>query len=1270
MPASIVTQLKLDDKELKSKLQAVEKYTKQTYGQWLDSTAELNKKTKELSKQQEQLARATKSLNAERAKGEQADLKRIARYEKFIKLNKQTIKQTRLEATAIRTKTNAQKSELNSLNQVTASKKASEKATGNLTNSVVRHLRQIETLIIAYYALSAGFSNTIGVGINVNRMMEDNTSGIAALLSANTQMVLSNGEVVNSYEKFRIGQQVATKTMDDLRKASVKTYATFPQLTEIFQQAIGQTLSMGDAFGSTVDEINDNTIKLAQRMSNIGGAIGQPMDRIREEIRSLLSGNASTDSLIATMIFGSPGEANKAIRMAKDRGKDGLTQLLNSVLEPFDILEGVSSYTRSLLQLEDAWSQAMATMSKPVFDDLKVTFETLAKDINANQENITEGFEDFYEGAKDVASILDDVAVAATAFYGAKAVTAVYAMIKAQKLLNLAILANPYVIATTTAVGIYEASQNWEALGDTILDVAGTIAEVSDEAFGTNLGDNVDYNTKRFNDFKDSIVDVEEVLKEFGGTIEEAIYKPFDLGFNTEDFKRGLADAKSALQSVKIDLELAAINGNKEEIKALQKEYQALAVSIATLTKQGAGQGGLQTLIPADAKFLESAEKQVNKELEKTIKLEQDIVKAKAQILQYNKRIASAKKAGEEDIKSQENIVTLNKKIKNDTKEIAKIQLEAKIKILEAENELWIAEQNLMGVEVKKSDMIRHTIAAKGEELLLAEEGVEFNKQQAEILRLVLRYNQEINKEEKKSKKEVEKNLIDMGQFFAQAIHTGIQDGFDGDFDLGKIASQFASSLGSAMVSASITSLIPKDMGAEAGFIGGIALMGLSSLFGGDKGKSQAELADERFDAFMDSLDKASKSLLGLGNVGTDISLAISSLQGRIVDEQKIIVEQTAIKVALEDRKFTGTHRQLEDWEDNMDIMIGAAQSNIDLALSGVSSITDELNTLIKENISSFATVPEGATLSELSAITGITDLAGFNADLADVQADISAETIALKKEQIAWGQMGKSADEISNLTDAWIENSKLANLLTDDIYLLNLNYADFIDEMNDLETERIETIKEANEDMISSLGSTFESLQGTIDSLKGAAGGSAYTMDLYNQSMKKTQALLASGDTDAFMESLAKTQGLTSVLMDQSAFEEYGRTAEIQQAFAQSVAANQFEAMQADVQTEIDILNLIEENTRVSAVVDVATAPEATVGVGYSSIAPSRATANTKSISRAYKGSTTNLGASDSEVITELKEQNNLLRGIVAELSDSRDIQQASLDLQGEETA
>ena len=285
-------------------------------------------------------------------------------------------------------------------------------ATSNLANETIRYLRWAGTIAGVVYAGKRAWDATLGSGIQVNKMIEDNTAGIASLLTANTRMVLTNGQVVNSYEKFNLGLVKSKQIMEDIRIASKTTYATFPQLTEIYQQAIGQTLSLGDSFGKTIDEISKNTIKLSQRMSNIGGAIGQPMDRIKEEIRSLISGNASTDSLISTMIFGSPTQANEAIRKAKAAGTNGLKDMLESYIGVFDVLEGVKTYTKAQLDLQDAISQTQAVLAKPTFDVLKDVFVDLATEVRLNSKTFEEWGQNIVSIAKGVVSISDEVLVA------------------------------------------------------------------------------------------------------------------------------------------------------------------------------------------------------------------------------------------------------------------------------------------------------------------------------------------------------------------------------------------------------------------------------------------------------------------------------------------------------------------------------------------------------------------------------------------------------------------------------------------------------------------------------------------------------------------------------------------------------------------------------------------------------------------------------------------------------------------------------------------
>ena len=614
-------------------------------------------------------------------------------YLKFVRLRKQNALDLQKETQKSTVATTAN----------TKAKNLNAKSTENLANQTIRYLRWAGTIAGVIYAANRAWDATLGIGIQVNKMMEDNTSGIAALLSANTQMTLSNGQVVNSYEKFKIGQEVAAQTMDDLRKASIKTYATFPQLTEIFQQAIGQTLSMGDAFGSSTDEIIDNTIKLTQSLSNIAGAIGMPMDRVREEIRSMLSGNASTDSLISTMLFGSPGEANQAIRDAKARGKDGLTDVLREMLKPFDALSDVDSYTRSLLQLEDAWSQAMAGMSKPVFEDLKVTFKELAVTINDSKEEIQEGFETFYETAKEIVPVIGRIGVGVGA-------------------IRIAAMVNPF---TAWAV--------------TLASIVGALQDVSEEL------------TKQRHE-----ASVKGIVSATSGGITTA-------STSAEAVKAQQAIEGRILGFSRVT-EKNVLDRNLKTMQALADEWNRLQGVIDGSTKKVenfTAVGELVTKMGIDSDIAKKAAKYAVAEETKLGKLKKSLQEYEAEIIRINKE--TEKIPGGVPTETQQAVIASALKIQTDAIkkskiEIAAIELKERQKILKSEQDLWVMTQRVMGVEVEKSQIAKWELNALGEQLAIEDDITKQNKLQELIMRQVLM----LQKEETKEKEKIDTTYYDV----------------------------------------------------------------------------------------------------------------------------------------------------------------------------------------------------------------------------------------------------------------------------------------------------------------------------------------------------------------------------------------------------------------------------------------------------------------------------------------------------------------------------
>ncbi len=154
------------------------------------------------------------------------------------------------------------------------------------------------------------------------------------------------------------------------------------------------------------------------------------------------------------------------------------------------------------------------------------------------------------------------------------------------------------------------------------------------------------------------------------------------------------------------------------------------------------------------------------------------------------------------------------------------------------------------------------------------------------------------------------------------------------------------------------------------------------------------------------------------------------------------------------------------------------------------------------------------------------------------------------------------------------------------------------VEGLNDAELELLETNKDYLESIgiitsammgIDVLSPTLDTLQQTIDKLRASSTDSTYSLDRYYESMAKTKDLLARDDYTGFAKSLSETTGLSSALYDITAFD--GVTNDM--LFAQAVAANQFEAMQVDVLTEIDILKeqnvlIAEQNALITELLDV----------------------------------------------------------------------------------
>jgi hypothetical protein len=277
------------------------------------------------------------------------------------------------------------------------------------STTIVRQIRRLESLAVAYFAVQRAYSATFGAGVQLNRQYESMSVGLAALISAKTQSADATGVETDALTHFLMAQEQTRDTLADIRREATETPATFTQMVGFYQQAIGHALAAGQAFGDNLGEISHNTIVLTKRMSNLGASVGMSMDLINEEIRSLMSGDVTRDSKLALILFGSPAAANAAIKEAKTQ-VGGLTKLFNEKLAPFEVLENLMTFDKALNQTTAEIQIIQQAASEPIFEDMKASFQEITKYLQENSTEISSSFQNIYYLGKTTFQSLADAA--------------------------------------------------------------------------------------------------------------------------------------------------------------------------------------------------------------------------------------------------------------------------------------------------------------------------------------------------------------------------------------------------------------------------------------------------------------------------------------------------------------------------------------------------------------------------------------------------------------------------------------------------------------------------------------------------------------------------------------------------------------------------------------------------------------------------------------------------------------------------------------------
>jgi len=249
------------------------------------------------------------------------------------------------------------------------------RAAGSLASSLKR-AAVISARILAIYAGFQAIKAVLGSmqqavvsAFKFSDSIEKAELGIRSLLFSMLDVRDAQGEILQGQEAFAATTAEAKEQVRQLRIEGLRTSATFQQLVDTFQTALGPGL----AAGLSLPEIRRVTVLISQAAT----AIGVPQEQLAEEIRSLLTG---TGTLRTTRIAKAVLDIKKA-DVDKAKADGTFFEFIQDKLEGFGIAstDSLDLLSTKLINLADIAKQTLAEGLVGSFEKVKDVADELSE---------------------------------------------------------------------------------------------------------------------------------------------------------------------------------------------------------------------------------------------------------------------------------------------------------------------------------------------------------------------------------------------------------------------------------------------------------------------------------------------------------------------------------------------------------------------------------------------------------------------------------------------------------------------------------------------------------------------------------------------------------------------------------------------------------------------------------------------------------------------------------------------------------------------------
>ena len=279
-------------------------------------------------------------------------------------------------------------------NQTVRTNAATSKFTKNLsfsTNTIVRHIRRVESLVVAYYSVSRAYDAILGKGIEFNIEMEKigiKFKGIIGSMAENK--IVGQDGFITDIDKWRVAGEMADKLKKSLKTINVETPHGLVETGKIMAALAPETLRAG----ASMEKLTKLT-----KLFSLGMTAGNVS--MREGITALdnvVSGNAKTGELVNYM-------KTLGISMEEIRGMNGI-DAVDFLIEKLGKLAPMggdikNSWEGVKNQFDNILNTIRGEGTTELFTGLKDGLRALTDNMKANQAEYTIMIADITQGVID-----------------------------------------------------------------------------------------------------------------------------------------------------------------------------------------------------------------------------------------------------------------------------------------------------------------------------------------------------------------------------------------------------------------------------------------------------------------------------------------------------------------------------------------------------------------------------------------------------------------------------------------------------------------------------------------------------------------------------------------------------------------------------------------------------------------------------------------------------------------------------------------------------